>query len=98
MIAEGDLVATRWSYEGKHVGEFLGQKPTGRTAKGDVHSIDRIVNGKIVEEWVQFDTANRMTAFGHTGAGGASVTPPTHSGGWRRGSRRAIFLTGARGL
>ncbi len=64
QVAEGDLVATRWSYDGKHVAEFMGQKPTGRAVKGDVHAFDRIANGKIVEEWVQFDNAALMTATG----------------------------------
>ena len=64
QIAEGDLVATRWSYDGKHVAEFMGQKPTNRTATGEVHSFDRIADGKIVEEWVQFDSAGMMIATG----------------------------------
>jgi predicted ester cyclase len=64
MAAEGDIVATRWTYDGKHVGPFMGQKPTGRAIKGDVHAFDRIANGKIVEEWVQFDNAALMAAIG----------------------------------
>lgn len=64
QVAEGDLVATRWTYDGKHVAEFMGQKPTNRAAKGEVHSFDRIANGKIVEEWVQFDSAGIMIATG----------------------------------
>ena len=64
QVAEGDLVATRWSYDGKHVAEFMGQKPTNRAAQGEVHSFDRIANGKIVEEWVQFDSAGIMIATG----------------------------------
>jgi predicted ester cyclase len=64
QVADGDLVATRWSYDGKHVAEFMGQKPTNRHTKGEVHSFDRIAGGKIVEEWVQFDTAGMMVATG----------------------------------
>jgi predicted ester cyclase len=64
MAAEGDIVATRWTYDGKHVGPFMGQKPTNRAIKGDVHTFGRIVNGKIAEEWVQFDNAALMTAIG----------------------------------
>ena len=64
IVAEGDIVATRWTYDGKHVGPFMGQKPTNRPVKGDCHTFDRIANGKIVEEWVQFDNAALMTAIG----------------------------------
>jgi predicted ester cyclase len=45
QIAEGDKVVTRWTVHGMHDG-----RPT--TAMGI--TIDRIANGRIVEEWVQY--------------------------------------------
>jgi predicted ester cyclase len=49
-------VATRWALSGKHVGEFLGAKATGRPVYilGVTHR--RIVDGRIAVEWTVFDS------------------------------------------
>jgi predicted ester cyclase len=31
LVADGDTVATRMRFSGRHTGEFLGRAPTGRT-------------------------------------------------------------------
>lgn len=55
MIAEGDLVATRFVVSATHTGELMGAAPTGK--KVFFHGIDmiRVVNGKAVEAWHQGD-------------------------------------------
>ncbi len=55
QIAEGDLVANRFVYYGTHLGEFKGLAPTGRQVTFEGLSIDRVVDGKIVESWAEFD-------------------------------------------
>lgn len=51
QVAEGNLVATRFSSSGHHTGVFKGIQPTGKiwTTEGIV--ISRIEDGKIVEDW-----------------------------------------------
>ena len=64
QVAEGDLVVTRWSVQGTHQGKFRGHSPTGRqmTLTGVV--IDRIVDGKAVEGWMEMDTLHQMQQLG----------------------------------
>jgi len=56
QIAEGDLVVTRWTFSGTHMGTFMGMAPTGNPVSIHGISIDRIADGKIVEEWEEWDT------------------------------------------
>jgi predicted ester cyclase len=51
LVAEGDLVASRVSLEGTHLGDYFGEKPTGKRITVTAIGIDRIANGKIVESW-----------------------------------------------
>ena len=66
QVAEGDLVVTRWSVQGTHQGMFQGHNPTGKqmTVTGIV--IDRIVDGKAVEGWMEMDTLHQMRQLGLT--------------------------------
>lgn len=54
-IAERDLVVTRFSASGTHLGPFLGAPATGRKVTYTGIDINRIVDGRIVESWVQYD-------------------------------------------
>jgi predicted SnoaL-like aldol condensation-catalyzing enzyme len=51
FIAEGDLVAARWSLTGTHRGEFLGIPPTGKEFTLKVLEIYRLKGGKMAEHW-----------------------------------------------
>ncbi len=51
QLAEGDLVANRFVFYGTHRGEFMGIAPTGRDVTFEGLSLDRVVDGKIVEIW-----------------------------------------------
>jgi len=64
QIAEGDLVVTRWTVKGTHHGMLRGHSPTGKqmTVTGVV--IDRIVDGKAVEGWMEMDTLHQMRQLG----------------------------------
>ena len=55
MIGEGDKVVTRWRAHGTHQGRFAEIEPTGRKVEVTGIAIDRVVNGKRVEGWVQWD-------------------------------------------
>jgi steroid delta-isomerase-like uncharacterized protein len=55
QIAEGDMVASRFTGTSVHRGRFLGADPTGQeTSYSGIH-IHRISDGKIVEEWSETD-------------------------------------------
>ena len=51
----GDDVVVRWMDEGSHSGDFLGFPPAGNRISYTGISIYRVVNGMIVEAWVQWD-------------------------------------------
>ena len=60
LVAEGDRVVTRWAFTGTHKGTFMGVAASGRRLHCTGISIDRIVDGKIVEEWEEWDTLGMM--------------------------------------
>jgi steroid delta-isomerase-like uncharacterized protein len=64
QLAEGDRVVTRWSFTGTHQGTFMGIAPTGKQVTVSGIVIDRIVSGKIVEEWVEWDSLRMMRQLG----------------------------------
>ncbi len=55
VVVAGDTVLVRWSMVGTHQGEFGGIAPTGTAVKMDGIAILRVHNGRIVEDWVQYD-------------------------------------------
>ena len=64
QVAEGDYVVTRWTAHGTHDGDLDGIAPTGRSATTSGISITRIVDGKIVEDYTQWDALGLMTQLG----------------------------------
>ena len=51
QIAEGEKVVTRWTARGTNMAELMGTPPTGRRMVVTGITVDRIVDGKIVERW-----------------------------------------------
>jgi steroid delta-isomerase-like uncharacterized protein len=64
MLAEGDEVATRWSFTGTHQGDLMGVPATGRQVRASGMTIQRVSDGKIVEGWTIFDTMGLMQQLG----------------------------------
>ncbi len=60
QIAEGDKVATRWTATIRNTGELSASEPAG----GDIivagMSLHKVVDGRLVESWDNWDA---MTAF-----------------------------------
>ncbi len=52
IVAEGDFVAIHFSSTGTNKGSFLGNPATGKQIHTKDMSIYRIVDGKIVEQWL----------------------------------------------
>jgi len=55
MIAEGDKVMTRTTFSGVQKGELEGVPATGNPFKMSGFTVFRIVDGKIAEEWEDWD-------------------------------------------
>jgi predicted ester cyclase len=64
QIAEGDTVATRWTGRGTHEGELMGIAPTGKETTVTGLTISRLRNGKVVEEWTNWDTLGMLVQLG----------------------------------
>lgn len=75
LVAEGDKVAVRRSYEGTHQGELLGVPPTGKHVQIGGISIFRLAGGKIAEHWKQLDRLTLMQQLGVIPAPAAPAGP-----------------------
>jgi steroid delta-isomerase-like uncharacterized protein len=63
-VAEGDLVATRWTGSGTQSGTLMGIPPTGRQVTVSGIDICRIADGRIVEYWQVLDTLSMLQQLG----------------------------------
>lgn len=64
IIAEGDKVATRWTAMGTHTVAYRNIPATSKKLTFWGITIDRIANGKCVEEWERTDTLNQLQQLG----------------------------------
>lgn len=64
QIAERDLVWSRFSATGTHLGSFLGMAPTGKTVAYTGMDLNRIGRGRIVELWVNYDALALLQQVG----------------------------------
>jgi predicted SnoaL-like aldol condensation-catalyzing enzyme len=66
-ICEGDKVVARVTMHGRHVGEFLGQPPTGKEfATKQIH-IWRLQDGMVIEHWSVRDDLGQALQLGLIG-------------------------------
>ena len=64
MVAEGDLVAVRWTARGTNTGTGNGIPATGRKVQVSGTAIFRFVAGKIAEEWTSANTLGLLRQLG----------------------------------
>jgi predicted ester cyclase len=64
QFVDGDYVITRVVFSGTHKGEFQGISPSNTKINASGISIQKIENGKIVEEWDEFDGLGMMQQIG----------------------------------
>ncbi len=55
VIAEGDRVVVRWTWQCTHQGDFMGVAATGKRATVPGIAIYRVARGKCVERWVELN-------------------------------------------
>ena len=64
VVAEGDMVALRWTAAATHRGHLMGLAPTGQSARFGGMGIVRVRDGKIVESWNVFDQLGMFKQLG----------------------------------
>jgi predicted ester cyclase len=72
IFSEGDMVAARLTFQGTHRGEFQGIPPTGKQVAFSSIEVDRVVDGKVQEHWVELDQLGLMRQLG-------AIPEPEHS-------------------
>jgi steroid delta-isomerase-like uncharacterized protein len=63
-LSQGNQVAVHWRATGTQKGEFLGIPPTGQQVEVYGISLERIENGRVLEELVYFDQLSLMQQLG----------------------------------
>ena len=81
MIAERNEVVLHWTCRGTHKAQFLGIPATNRTATVSGTSIYRIDNGKISEQWSDWNLLTLMQQLGVSSVpkGQSTSESKTHS-------------------
>jgi predicted ester cyclase len=64
MVAEGDKVAVRLNVTGTNKGELQGIPPTGKEVSFGAMDFITLMNGKIVEDWLNADILGVMQQIG----------------------------------
>ena len=64
IMVDGELGVVRNTWHGTHEGEFYGVPPSGERVAVTCIGIDRVVDGKITEGWVNFDTLGMLQQLG----------------------------------
>jgi predicted ester cyclase len=72
VIAEGDKVLVRWTWQCTHLGEFNGIAPTGKQITVTGMALYRIAAGKCVERWVELNLLGLFQQLGVVPAPGAA--------------------------
>jgi steroid delta-isomerase-like uncharacterized protein len=69
IVGNGGTVATRWTFHGTQTGETMGVPATNRRVTITGMDFYHVVEGKIVEEWIEFDALGMMRQMGALGQG-----------------------------
>lgn len=64
QVAEGDEVGTRFVATGTHRGELMGIPPTGNRVEVGAFTLHRFSDGKISEDWANYDALGMMRQLG----------------------------------
>lgn len=64
IVAEGDMVAVRWTATGTNTGTGNGIPATGKRVKTSGQALFRFVDGKIAEEWTSANALGLMRQLG----------------------------------
>jgi len=65
MIADGDIVVSRYTSTATDTIGYMGMPPTGKTIHTSAMQMFRFANGKIVESWAVRDDLGTLRQLGH---------------------------------
>jgi steroid delta-isomerase-like uncharacterized protein len=74
-VGEGDRVAQRVHFAGTHTGEFQGLPPTHKTVEFSALELNRFVDGRVAEHWVQMDSLTLLQQLGLVVVPGPRLLP-----------------------
>ena len=64
MLSEGDRVVTQLLMEGTHQGAWMGIHPIGKKMQIRMFNVHRVVQGKIIEDWVLVEALGLFQQLG----------------------------------
>ena len=64
LIAEGDRVAVRWSWQATHDGPFRGNAPTHKRVTNTGIVIYQFRDGKVIKNWLETDRLGALQQIG----------------------------------
>jgi predicted ester cyclase len=64
ILAEGDKVAGRIRFRATNTGSFQGMPPTGKAVDVTGAGIFRVVDGRVTDNWVNFDMLGLLQQLG----------------------------------
>lgn len=64
LVAEGDVVVSRWEARGRHDGEWMGVAPTGREVTVRGINVWRFEGGRAAERWNSYDALGLLRQLG----------------------------------
>ena len=72
MVAEGDMVVSRYTATATDTKGYMGMPPTGKAIRTPAIQIFRFANGKIIESWAARDDLGTLRQLGQLPARGPS--------------------------
>jgi steroid delta-isomerase-like uncharacterized protein len=67
QVAERDTVVTRWRATGTHQGPLFGIPATGKRVNASAIHIHHVADGRITDQWEQFDALGVLRQLGVIG-------------------------------
>jgi steroid delta-isomerase-like uncharacterized protein len=64
IVGEKEKFAVAWTISGTHKGEYMGIPSTNKTMSVDGITIHHILNGKIMDSYISWDTLGMMRQLG----------------------------------
>jgi steroid delta-isomerase-like uncharacterized protein len=64
LVPSSNKVLVRWTGRGTHRGPFMGKAPTGKQSSVEGITVITFKNGKISEDWTQWDTLRLLQDLG----------------------------------
>lgn len=64
LVAEGDKVTVRWSWQGTHSNTFMGIPPTGKALNNHAIAIYQLRDNQVIHAWLESDRLGFLQQIG----------------------------------